>query len=297
MIGRPKLDFDFVTHDNRVGQGPWTVKLRGTLDHPHEEPVISRIRLLSYLFPVVFGYNPEPWSMLITITGLGPQGALPHMSSKDKADSDNSEFLTSLSLINRVRDRADGESWKEFHDFYQPLLQRYMRSLGLDEHAANDVTQEVYMRLLQSLPTFELDGKRGRFRSYLWTLAYSALVDRARRVKSRRRAEEAWIDRFLIADEANSEKVQEELNAINQQEILERAFARVRAETSPRAWSCFEQRLIHDRPGTEIAAELGITDKAVFVYASRVLKAVRAQCTALSEALENDSMNWLSRGK
>jgi hypothetical protein len=36
-------------------------------------------------------------------------------------------------------------------------------------------------------------------------------------------------------------------------------------------------------PGAVIAAEMGMTDKGVFVYASRVLKAVRAQCTALAE--------------
>ena len=89
-----------------------------------------------------------------------------------------------------MRDRTDVESWREFYQFYQPLLARYMRNQGLDEHAANDVIQDVFVRLLQSLPTFEFDGKRGRFRGYLWKLTYSALVDQARRVKSRRRAEE-----------------------------------------------------------------------------------------------------------
>ena len=38
-------------------------------------------------------------------------------------------------------------------------------------------------------------------------------------------------------------------------------------------------------PASVIAAELGISDKAVFVYASRVLKAVRKQCAALAEEL------------
>ncbi len=108
------------------------------------------------------------------------------MSQTESNDSDNSEFGTSLSLINRVRDRTDVESWREFYEFYRPLLARYMRSLGLDEHAACDVIQEVFVRLLQALPTFEFDGQRGRFRSYLWKLTYSALVDQARRVKSRR---------------------------------------------------------------------------------------------------------------
>ncbi len=218
------------------------------------------------------------------------------MARRDRSDADNSEFGTSLSLINRVRDRTDTESWREFYQFYQPLLARYMGSLGLDEHAANDVIQEVFVRLLQALPKFELDGKRGRFRGYLWKLTYSALVDQARRAKSRRRAEENWVARFQNIDEAESQRVQQELNEINQQQILERALSRVRSETSLRAWTCFEQRMLHDRPGSVIAAELGISDKAVFVYASRVLKAVRNRCSAIAEELENEPMDWLPRG-
>jgi RNA polymerase sigma factor (sigma-70 family) len=217
------------------------------------------------------------------------------MSQPESTDSDNSEFHTSLSLINRVRDRTDAESWREFYQFYQPLLTRYLRSLGLDEHAANDVIQDVFVRLLQSLPTFEFDGKRGRFRGYLWKLTYSALVDQARRVKSRRRAEENWVERFQNPDEAESQKVQHELNEINQQQILERAMSHVRSETSTKAWTCFEQRLLRDRPGSDIGTDLGISDKAVFVYASRVLKAVRTQCAALAEELENEPIAWLSR--
>ena len=145
------------------------------------------------------------------------------------------------------------------------------------------------------LPKFELDGKRGRFRSYLWKLTYSGLVDEARRVKARQQAEEEWVKRFLIADEAESRKLHQELNEINYRAIVDRALPRVRAVTSERAWTCFEQRLLRDRPGSEIAAELGITDKAVFVYASRVLKAVRQQCTAIAEELGDEPIDWLSR--
>jgi len=218
------------------------------------------------------------------------------MSKTERTDSDKSEFRTSISLIARVRDRTDVESWREFHEFYQPLLRRYMRSLGLEEHTANDVIQDVFVRLLQSLPTFELDSKRGRFRSYLWKLTYSALVDQARRVKVRRQAEEEWVQRFQSADEAESLKVHHELNEINHQQILARALPRVRSETSSTAWTCFEQRLLRDRPGSVIAAELGISAKAVFVYASRVLKAVRKQCAAIAEELGDEPIDWLPRG-
>jgi hypothetical protein len=86
------------------------------------------------------------------------------------------------------------------------------------------------------------------------------------------------------------------LNEVNHQQILARALPRVRAVTSSTAWTCFEERLLRDRPGSAIAAELGISDKVVFVYASRVLKAVRKQCAALAKELEDGIADWLPRG-
>ena len=156
--------------------------------------------------------------------------------------------------------------------------------------------QDVFVRLLQALPTFEIDSKRGRFRSYLWKLTYTALVDQARRIKVRRQAEEEWVKRFQSGDEAESRKLHQELNEINHQQILERALPHVRSVTSSTAWTCFEERLLRDRPGAVIAAELGISDKAVFVYASRVLKAVRKQCAAVAEELGDVPSDWLPPG-
>ena len=218
------------------------------------------------------------------------------MTRTERTTSGKSEFLTRMSLIARARDRADVESWRTFYQFYQPLLARYLRSLGLKDQTADDVIQEVFVRLLHSLPSFGLHIKRGRFRSYLWKLTYSALVDQARRVKVRRRAEEEWARRFQNADEAESRKVQQELNQINHQQILARVLPRVRSATSSTTWTCFEQRVLRNRPASVIAAELGISANTVFVYASRVLKAVRRQCAALGEEPGDEPIDWLPRG-
>jgi RNA polymerase sigma factor (sigma-70 family) len=219
------------------------------------------------------------------------------MPKDSGADDDRSEFRTNISLIKSVRDPADTESWRKFHDFYAPLLRRYLKRLGLEENAANDVFQDVFVRLLQSLPTFELDKQRGRFRSYLWKLTYSALVDQARRVKVRVQAEEQWVKRFHEASESESRKVQDELNEINRQQILKRVLPNVRSATSPTAWTCFEERLLKDRPGADIAAELAISTDAVYVYASRVMKLVRRQCAAIADELGDEPIDWTPREK
>jgi RNA polymerase sigma-70 factor (ECF subfamily) len=190
---------------------------------------------------------------------------------------------TRLSLLVRVRDRADGASWREFYAIYQPLIFGYLRGLGLKEHDAHDLTQEVFCRLLAILPTFKLDQKRGRFRTYLWRLTYNTLVDRARRREVRGRAEEEWVRRFRAADASESRTLEEEWIRRHRKRILEVVLPRVRATVSATAWACFEQRLLQGRPAAAVAAELGIKANVVYVYASRVLKEVRRGCAEIEE--------------
>jgi RNA polymerase sigma-70 factor (ECF subfamily) len=197
---------------------------------------------------------------------------------------------TRLSLLVRVRDLADGESWRDFHAIYQPLILGYLRGLGLKEHDAHDLTQEVFCRLMAVLPTFELDRGRGRFRTFLWRLTYTTLVDRARRRKVRDRAEDEWVRQFREADESQSRKLEEDWIRRHRKRILEVVLPQVQARVSPRAWSCFEQRLLRGRPAAAVAAELGISAGVVYVYASRVLKDVRRRCAELEEELGDGSL-------
>ena len=192
---------------------------------------------------------------------------------------------TRLSLLARVRDLGDGRSWDEFDAIYRPLIVGYLRSMGLKEPDAQDLTQEVFCRLTNILPTFELDRRRGRFRTYLWRLTFNTLVDHARRRAVRDRAEEEWVRRFSEADETESRRLEEAWTIQHRKRILEVVLPRVRETTSRTAWTCFEARLVQRRPAAELAAKLGISANAVYVYASRVLQDVRRRCAEIEGEL------------
>jgi DNA-directed RNA polymerase specialized sigma24 family protein len=57
---------------------------------------------------------------------------------------------------------------------------------------------------------------------------------------------------------------------------------------SKKAWACFEGRLVHGRPASEIAVEQKITPDAVHAHTSRVRKEVRDQCAKIAEELGDD---------
>jgi RNA polymerase sigma-70 factor (ECF subfamily) len=188
---------------------------------------------------------------------------------------------TWVSLLLRVRDLRDGRSWSEFHAIYRPLIFGYLRGLNIREHDAHDLTQEIFWRLMRFLPRFSLDRRIGRFRTYLWRLTYNTLVDQARRRKVRDGAEDEWIRRFREADERESRELEAIFLERHRGRILEVALPRVREKVTPKAWACFEGRLIHRRPAAEIAAEVGTTANGVFAHSSRVLAELRRECAEI----------------
>lgn len=191
---------------------------------------------------------------------------------------------TRSSLLRRLRDPSDGDSWREFVSLYEPLLLSYVRSRGLCEDDARDVVQDILTDLLRALPHFELDHGRGRFRTWLWQVTRNALADRARRLQRRSQAEAEWRQR-LDPDLLAGEVPESEWLTAYRQRVLDFVLTRVRVQTQPRTWSCFEEHLLRNRPSAAVAAELGLTTNSVYVNASRVLARVREHCAEYLEEL------------
>jgi RNA polymerase sigma-70 factor (ECF subfamily) len=184
---------------------------------------------------------------------------------------------TRSSLLRRVRDPADADGWRQFIALYQPLLLAYVRRQGLSGPDAQDVVQDVLARLLRTLPEFELNRRRGRFRTWLWRLTRNLLIDRARRQHHQTLAERAQAKpeaRELPQDE----EPDADWRTLHRRHVLEFAKAHVRARSQPRTWACFEGYVLRGRPCAEVAAELGVTPNVVAVSSSRILARLRDYC-------------------
>jgi RNA polymerase sigma-70 factor (ECF subfamily) len=181
--------------------------------------------------------------------------------------------------------RHESERWREFDTIYRPILLAFLRKRGLDESEASDVVQDIFVKLLGNIHTY--DRTRCKFRTWLFSLAHNALIDRARRRAAYERALDGWAAHMLRATASESRKMEEEWVKLHRGRILEHALEEVRPRTSSKAWACFEQRLLRDRPAAAIAAELRIEPNAVYVHASRVLKKIREVCAEFDEDISH----------
>ena len=196
---------------------------------------------------------------------------------------------TQLSVIDGVC-RQDAQRWREFDAIYRPILRAFLHNRGLPDSEASDVIQDVFVKLLGKINTY--DRTQCRFRTWLFTIAQRTLIDHARRRASHDRALHGWAAQMLKPSPSDSVKMEEEWTVIHREKILKHALRVVRAQVSSKAWACFEHRLLKDRSAAEIACDLKIERNAVYVNACRVLKLVRTVCDDfdedMSHAFESD---------
>ena len=84
---------------------------------------------------------------------------------------------TSLSLLDRIRETSDSESWNRLVALYAPLLKRWLRRYEIQDSDAEDITQEVMSVLLNELPKFQHNRRTGAFRSWLRKILVNRLRD------------------------------------------------------------------------------------------------------------------------
>ena len=84
---------------------------------------------------------------------------------------------TRITLLHRLNENpADQMSWAEFVRLYGPAIRTWLIHWGLQEADAQDVTQNVLLRLTAKLPQFKYDPSRS-FRGWLKTLTHHAWHD------------------------------------------------------------------------------------------------------------------------
>jgi RNA polymerase sigma-70 factor (ECF subfamily) len=187
--------------------------------------------------------------------------------------------LTQPSLLLRIRDAADVESWQNFVSVYAPLIYRSCRRRGLQDADAADVGQEVLSQVARSIREFEYQPGLGRFRDWLGAVVrnkvFRFLENEARGVRG------AVVD--TPVDEMGGSEADGEWVAEFHAHLLSTALDRIRERFEPTTWNAFEGVWRNNRPSNEVAQELELPIEAVYLAKSRVLKRLREELILLAE--------------
>ena len=182
---------------------------------------------------------------------------------------------TRATLLVRLRDVRDERAWEEFVEIYAPLVYRYARRRGLQDADAADVTQDVLRAAARTMPAFEYDPTRGRFRSWLFTVARNEITDLLAR--GGRGAGDTAV-RELIDNQPDRAAADEETwEREYEQRLFQWAAERVRAGFQESTWQAFWKTAVEGESPQAVAEQLGISVGAVFIAKSRVISQLKAE--------------------
>src|SRR6266699_3258662 len=95
--------------------------------------------------------------------------------------SPDDSLKTRSTLLSRLRNLDDQESWRVFFDRYWELLYNVAKQSGLGEPEAQDVVQETVISVAKAMPDFRYDPARGSFKQWLLRITGRRIMDHLRR--------------------------------------------------------------------------------------------------------------------
>jgi RNA polymerase sigma-70 factor (ECF subfamily) len=179
---------------------------------------------------------------------------------------------TSITLLGRLQSNPnDRQAWSDFVSRYGRIIFGWCRHWGLQEADAEDVTQNVLLRLAQKMPLFVYDPSRS-FRAWLKTLTHHAWSDfvSSRQNRTQGSGDTAMFE-VLQSVEARAD-LEKQLDEAFDRELLEEAMARVRERVAPQTWEAFRLTALEGLSGAEAAAQIPMQVAQVFVARRRVQK-------------------------
>jgi RNA polymerase sigma factor (sigma-70 family) len=202
----------------------------------------------------------------------------------------NEAPITRPSLLMRVRDLEDADAWREFVRLYTPLVFGHCARHGLQEADAADVAQEVMRVAAQTMPEFQYDAQRGKFRGWLLqTTRHRLYKFFARRQRAPQSASETAIERFL--DQAPGTDEQARWEEDYRQRLFDWAAEKARPEFQPATWEAFWLTAVESVSVKEVANRVGISIGAVYIARSRVTARLRE----LVETVTDEPMEMQKR--
>ena len=200
---------------------------------------------------------------------------------------------TRTSLLKRLKDWDDQESWKDFFDSYSKLLYNVATKSGFFGAEAQDLVQETVISVAKHIPNFQYDPALGSFKGWLLSILRSRIIDHVRRRDRRPQAaaeastesssRTAFVHRIPDPAPADIDRIWDEEW---QQHLFDLALRRVREEATPRDFQIFDCLVLKEWPIKKVTDALQVNEARVYVAKSRVAALLRQEVERLQTKLQ-----------
>jgi RNA polymerase sigma-70 factor (ECF subfamily) len=190
---------------------------------------------------------------------------------------------TPYSLLERLREKPDGVSWKRLVDLYTPLIERWLRQQAVSPDEIDDFVQEVMGVVVREMAEFRHSNRKGAFRRWLRTITVNRLRgywrSKPRKVLAAGRVE---IEFQLTQLEDPTSALSRLWDKEHDEFVARRLLELLEPEFTASTWQAFRRQVMDEMKPAQVAKELGLTTNAVLIAKSRVLRRLRQEIKGLT---------------
>jgi RNA polymerase sigma-70 factor (ECF subfamily) len=206
---------------------------------------------------------------------------------KTMPEPSNELLETRLSLIARLKQLGDQESWREFVDTYGPLLYSVASRSGLTREEVEDAVQETLVSIAKTMPGYRYDPSVCSFKSWLRHLAQKRIADQFR--KRPAIAAVAPQSPGVTSQTAPLERIPDpqtlDWDAVWehewQKQLFDSAVVAVKEQVSPEQFQIFDCYALKQWPVKQVTKLLGVSSTQVYLAKFRILGLIRKEVKRL----------------
>lgn len=196
---------------------------------------------------------------------------------------------TRYTLLSRLEDRGDQDSWRDFFNTYWRLIYSVALKSGLTEAEAQDVVQETIISVARDIHKFKRDRALGSFKGWLRNIIRWRIADQLRKRTRAVRADDSKtgedlprLDVAEIPDPAGAagESVWEEEWQAN---LLKAALETIKRRVREEHYQIFDLYVLQQWPVRKVARALGVNVGLVYLVKYRMSALLKKEVRRLEE--------------
>lgn len=186
----------------------------------------------------------------------------------------NELLPTRRSLLSRLKNWKDEESWREFFDTYWKLIYNAAVRAGLNATEAQDVVQETVIAVSRNMPNFVYDPAKGSFKAWLMRQTSWRIGNQFRKRLPVHDLHRDLASQATTALERVPDPAGPALDALWDEEwekvIWEAALRRVKRKVDAKQYQVFDLCVHRHWPAGKVAKDLRINAAKVYLIKHRV---------------------------
>lgn len=203
-----------------------------------------------------------------------------------KADRIEDDWIpTRQSLLSRLRDWDDRDSWQDFFDTYGKLIHNAARKSGLSEVESQEVVQETVITVAKKISGFRYDPEKGSFKGWLLRTTQWRIADQFRKRRPHLSLDVGGPNGGF--EDGENQLPLEALGIASKwdnlwtENLVEVAMDRIKKKEDPKEFQIFDLIVRRDWTPLKVAQKMHMTRAHVYYIKHKISRALRKEMSAL----------------